>query len=302
MTDVQQIVAPQVPPSMIELSKILGEEISQISGVNEELLGSANDDKAGILSMLRQGSGLTTLQILFDNLDMSQKLLGKIMIDLVQANFTPGKIKKILHGEEPTAQFYNKAFGKYDAVVEEGLNTSTQKQMQFAQLINLREVGVPIPDDLLLESATLQNKKQLVDAVTKNQRQQMQIAQQQMQMGMELQKSQVELNQARAASDQGLGLERISRVEENEALAVERKAQAVRDEDAGLLYKVKALKELEELDLAHLERLIAMAQMLKTQDTQSITEKNNEAVKGAEGVIAAQMAQQPALQQPPQTQ
>lgn len=297
MTDVQQIVAPQIPPSMIELSRILGDEISQISGVNEELLGSANDDKAGILSMLRQGAGLTTLQILFDNLDATQKQLGKIMIDLVQANFTPGKIKKILHGEEPTQQFYNKAFGKYDAVVEEGLNTSTQKQMQFAQLLNLREAGVPVPDDLLLEASTLQNKKQLVEAVAKNKQQQMEIAQQQMQMGMELQKSQVELNQARAASDQGLGLERISRVEENEALAVERRAQAVRDEDTGLLNKVKALKELEELDITHLEKLIAMAQMLKEQDTQSIVEKSGDKTKGAEGVLAAQMQQQPALQQ-----
>ena len=36
--------------------------------------------------------------------------------------------------EEPAPQFYNKAFGKYDAAIEEGLNTTTQKQMRFAQL------------------------------------------------------------------------------------------------------------------------------------------------------------------------
>src|SRR5690606_6386309 len=107
--------------------------------------------KAGILSMLRQGAGLTTLQLLFDNLDRAQKLLGKIMIDLIQANFAPGKIAKILSGKEPAPQFYNKAFGRYDAVVEEGINTTTQKQMQFAQLLQLREVGVPIPDDILVE-------------------------------------------------------------------------------------------------------------------------------------------------------
>lgn len=297
MTDVQQIVAPQVPPSMIELSRILGEEISQISGVNEELLGSAVDDKAGILSMLRQGAGLTTLQILFDNLDASQKLLGKLMVDLVQSNFTPGKIKKILEGVEPTAQFYNKAFGKYDAVVEEGLNTSTQKQMQFAQLLNLREVGVPIPDDILLESCTLQNKKQLIEAVQQNKQQQAQMAQNQLALQVELQKSQIELNQARAASDQGLGLERISRVEENEALAIERKAQAVRDEDAGLLYKVKALKELEEMDIGHLERLVALSQMLKAQDAQSVTERVDDNAQGQTNILAAQMSQQPGLQQ-----
>ena len=102
MTDVEAIVAPQVPPSMIQLSELLGREIQEISGVNEELLGSAIDDKAGILSMLRQGAGLTTLQVLFDQLDRSQKLLGKLMIDLIQTNFTPGKVKKILEGKEPS--------------------------------------------------------------------------------------------------------------------------------------------------------------------------------------------------------
>lgn len=269
MTDVQPIPAPAIPPSMIELSKILGDEISQISGINEELLGSANDDKAGILSMLRQGAGLTTLQILFDQLDVTQKLLGKMMIDIIQANFTPGKIKKILEGKEPTAQFYNKAFGKYDAVVEEGLNTTTQKQMQFSQLLQLREAGVPIPDDVLLEASTMQNKKELIEAIQKSQQAQQQQAQQQMQSQMELQQAQADLARARAAADQGLGLERVSRVEENQALAIERRAQAVRDEDAGLLDKVKALKELEELDINHLERLVTLAQMLRTQTAET---------------------------------
>ncbi len=304
MSDVEQIVAPAIPQSMIELSKILGEEISQISGVNEELLGSAVDDKAGILSMLRQGAGLTTLQILFDNLDRTQKILGKIMIDLIQTNFTPGKIKKILEGEEPTEQFYNKAFGKYDAAVEEGLNTTTQKQMQFAQLLKLREMGVPVPDDVLLESSTMQNKKELIEAIAKAQQAQQQVQQQQMQSQMELQQAQAELARARAAADQGLGLERISRVEENEALAVERRAQAVRDEDAGLLDKVKALKELEEMDITHLEKLIALSQALRTQPEETAGGQAEQKTKQAEGALAGQMKQQPELQpqQPQGTQ
>jgi len=296
MTDVQQIVAPQIPPSMIELSRILGEEIAQISGVNEELLGSAVDDKAGILSMLRQGAGLTTLQILFDNLDYAQKLLGDLMIDLIQTNFTPGKMKKILEGQEPTDQFYNKAFGKYHAVVTEGLNTATQKNMQFAQLLQMRESGVPIPEDVLLNASTMQNKKELIEAIEQAKQQQAQAQQAQMQQQMDLQAAQAELARARAAADQGLGLERISRVEENQALAVERRAQAIRDEDSGLLDKVRALKELEELDITHLEKLIALSQMLKMQDAQSVTEKEDKDTKRTEGALAQQASAQPALQ------
>ena len=266
MTDVQQIVAPQVPPSMIELSRILAEEITQISGVNEELLGSAVDDKAGILSMLRQGAGLTTLQSLFDNLDTAQKHLGQIMIDMIQRNYTPGKIKKILEGEEPKPQFYNKAFGKYSAVVEEGFNTSTQRQMEFAQLLQLREIGVPIPDDVLLESATLQNKKKLIEAVQRNTQQQQQMAQAQQQAQVQEAQARTELAQARAVADRGLGLERVSRVEENHALSIERKAAAEKDKDIAFLNLVKALKEIDDMDLGHLERLLELSQNVKERE------------------------------------
>lgn len=266
MSDVEQIIAPAIPASMIQLSELLGQEIQQISGVNEELLGSATDDKAGVLSMLRQGAGLTTLQSLFDQLDHSQKLLGCLIIDTIQANFTPGKIKKILEGEEPAPQFYNKAFGKYNAVVEDGLNTATQRQMQFAQLLQLREIGIPIPNDTLVESSTLQNKKELVDAIQKQQQQQQQMQEMQMQSQMSEAQARTDLAKARTVADQGLGVERLSRVEENRALADERRAQAVKDEEIGLLNLVKALKEIETIDLNHLEKLLNIASAIKSQN------------------------------------
>lgn len=288
MSDVVQIQAPQIPPSMIELSKILAQEMQEISGVSEELLGSATDDKAGILSMLRQGAGLTTLQILFDNLDRSQKLLGKLMIDLIQANFTPGKVKKILEGEEPTAQFYNKAFGKYDAAVEEGLNTTTQKQMQFAQLLQLREAGVPIPDDILLESATIQNKTKLVEAIQKIQQGQAQAQEKQMQAALQEQAARTQLAQSKSIADQGLGLERLSRIKENKALAIERVAEAEKDREIGLLNLVKALKEIEDMDLAHIEKLISLSHIVRDKEAADMAEVENTAVSPQQQNIPAQ--------------
>ncbi len=269
MADVQQIVAPQIPPSMIQLSELLAKEVSEISGVNEELLGSAQDDKAGVLSMLRQGAGLTTLQVLFDQLDRSMQLLGRLEIDIIQANFTPGKIKKILEGEEPTAQFYNKAFGKYHANVEEGLNTSTQRQMQFAQMLQLKEMGVPISPEDLLEAATLQNKQRIIDNLTKAEQAQSQMQQQQAQMAMQLQQAQIELAQARAKADLGLYAERTSRVDENRALAIQKLHEANSNDEKATLDKIKALKELEDMDLGHIERLLNMSHALKESEINS---------------------------------
>jgi hypothetical protein len=284
MSDVQQILPPQVPPSMIQLSELLAKEVQEISGVNEELLGSAVDDKAGILSMLRQGAGLTTLQVLFDQLDRSQRQLGKIMIDIIQANFTPGKIKKILEGEEPTPQFYNKAFGKYHAVVEDGLNTQTQRQMQFAQMMELQQAGVPITTTDLLEASTLQNKNKIIENAQKQQQAQQEMQQQQMQYQMQEQQARTELAQARAKADTGLYVERVSRVEENRALAVQKMSEANKNDEQALLEKVKILKELEEMDLNHIAKLIQMANALKIaeQETVKPTEPLTEAPSAPE--------------------
>jgi len=268
MTDVQQIQAPQVPASMIQLSELLAQEIQQISGVNDELIGAAVDDKAGVLAMLRQGAGLTTLQVLFDQLDRSQKNLGKLMIDIIQANFTPGKIKKILENEEPTPQFYNKAFGKYHAAVEEGLNTTTQRQMQFAQLLQLREAGVPISTADLLDASTMQGKDKIIKNAQQQEQAQAQAQQQQAQAAMGEQQARSELAYARARADIGLEQERLSRIPENRALAVANLHKANMEDNSALLNRVKALKELETMDIEHLEKLVFLANSLKNQDIQ----------------------------------
>lgn len=268
MSDVQAIQSPSIPPAVIQLSEIMGKEISQISGVNEELLGSAQDDKAAILSMLRQGAGLTTLQILFDQLDRSQKLLGKIIIDIIQSNFTPGKVKKIIK-EEPAPQFYNKAFGKYDAAIEDGLNTATQRQMQFAQMLQLHEAGVPITTEDLLESSTLQGKKKFIENALKQQQAQQQIQQMQNQVDAQEQQVRINLAYARADADSGLGLERLSRIQENKALAIERRAEAEKDKELALLNFVKALKEIEGIDIQHLEKLLSLNKIMEAKESDS---------------------------------
>jgi len=130
-----RIEAPSIPQSMLDLSRSLSEDITKISGVNEELLGSATDDKAGILSMLRQGAGLTTLQGIFDKLDYTQRLYGKIRLQAIRKNFSKGKIASIL-GHEADPRFFTSHSLKYSIAVEEGNYTTTQRQMELQQLLH----------------------------------------------------------------------------------------------------------------------------------------------------------------------
>jgi hypothetical protein len=271
--DVQKIQPPQIPPSMIELSQLLGKEIQEISGVSDELLGMADDDKAGVLSMLRQGANLTTLQGLFDNLDFSLKLLGQLQIDLIQNNWTPGKIERIVK-EQPTPEFYTRAFGKYDAVVEEGLNTTTQKQMEFRQLLELRELGIPVPTEHLIKTSTLSNKDELIQSMAAQEQQQSQIQMAEKEAQISLVEARVDDLKGRSMANQGLFLERASRIEENSALATERRAEAQADRDKGTLDRIKAIKELEGMDLEQITKMLSLLQGLqqKTSEDQKETE------------------------------
>jgi len=272
MSDVEQIPPSQVPPSMIQLSEIMGREIQEIAGISDELLGMAEDDKAGILSMLRQGAGLTTTQILFDQLDQSQKYIGQIFGEYVQKNFTPGKVKRILN-EEPAEQFYHRCFGKYDAAVEEGPYTATQKKSQLLQLLHLREIGIPVPAKTIIENMTLGDKSQLIEDIAQEQQQQAEQAQQQTQLQLQMLQAQIQDLQARAAANEGLGLERASRIQENQALAHERMAEAEKDRDLGALDKAKALKELQTLDLNQIEQLLRILNTIKNSGKEEIQEE-----------------------------
>ena len=277
MDDVQVIQPPQIPPSMIQLSELLAKEVQEISGVNEELLGMGKDDIPGVLSMLRQGAGLITLQKVFDQLDTAQKNLGKIFIEVIQKNFTPGKIKRIL-AQEPSAQFYNRAFQKYDCVVEEGTYSNTQKQMQFKQLLDLRSIGIPVPASILLESATLQNKKQLIDAITQEEQAQKEAQMMALQSDQMVQQATIESLKAKSFADKGLGAERIARIEENRALSIEKIAEAQKDRAMSVYNELKAAKELADMDLTQLQKMIDIIAALQERTKQK--EQENPEVMG----------------------
>jgi len=255
MASVEQIPPPQIPPSMIQLSELLAKELQEISGVNEELLGAADDDKAGILSMLRQGAGLTTLQTLFDNLDRSQKLLGEISIGMIQSNFTPGKVGRIL-GKEPSEQFFNKAFQKFDAVVGEGMLTETQKKAHFGTKLEMFKMGLPIPIQTILKDAPLYGTKEMIEAIQQEQEASQQQAQQQQELQAAQIQSQIKLADSTAASNIGLRHERDSRVLSNVALSQERRAESVKDLEQATLDQIKSAKELMGMDLTQLQQFI----------------------------------------------
>lgn len=299
MDDVQQIPAPVVPPTTIQLSEILAAEMPNISGVTEELMGANVEDMAGVLSMMRQSAGLTTLQLLFDNADLALKLLGNTLLKVIQKNYAPGKVERII-GDEISPEFYNKKFGKYDAVVEEGANTSTQRQLQFAQLVQFKQMNIAVSavDEMLVESSTLQNKSKLIQAIQAEKQKMQQAQETQMQMAQQEMQANIRLADANSAAQQAMGVERLSRVSENQAMANERSAAAAKDRDIALVNLIKAAKELDSMDIDDAVKMIQVMRSMK--DQQDLDEDRRTASTKDQSPLAGMQQQQSAQGMQPQ--
>ena len=278
MTDLSRIEAPGIHPSLFQLEAEFEKDIMEIAGVNSELFGMAENDKietAGVLSKMRQSAGLVNLQDLFDGLRDSQKLLGRKVLKLMQLNYSPEKIQLITK-KKPTDEFYSRSFAKYDVAITEGLLTDTQQQQEFIQYSALKAMGVKITDQELIESSNLHDKKKITDRIAAESQAAAQVQQMQTQMAMQNQAVVTQSLGAKSESDQALAAERLAKIQLDQALNAERIARAEEDKTAGVLNLLKAVKELEGIDVNNLRSKLALLRELEGGQEQHAEQKANE--------------------------
>jgi len=311
-TDVVPFNAPPVAQGWEELIKTLDNEIMSIVGTPEELFGEDMNgkDMSGIMMKLKMGAGLTSLQNIFDRLNESQRNVSDIILEIVQKNFGSGKIKSII-GEEPSPEFNEAWKTKYHCVIEEAAMTDSQKQLQFLQALHLKELGIPLDNDYLVELSNIQGKKKVMEQLKKAQQQQqaMEQAQQQqmLQQGEILNRSIEAKAQADFSHAKTYQAEAIAKI--SQAKELSSKAQAERA--AATLSQVKTLKELREMDD---DRLIKVSQfIIGLEDRERAMAKQDEedsdvdASRAGSGVSESERNSRPSplgqsLQQQPQGQ
>ncbi len=235
-----------INPANFQATQFLKEDVQSNAGVTPELLGQAEDSDVGITEQLRQGAALTTLQELFDNLDLSQRNAGRLHWAIIQKNYTLGKIKRMIE-EEPTNEFRDKSFQKSDAVVTNAPLTATTKQLSVLQKYTLWKDGLPIPPAQLLEDLVIQDKDKLIAAIEQEQKGQQEQQQQMAQLQMENQKIVNESLQSKAMSDRSLAEERMAkgRLETVQIETAHNKSE--HEKTSATLNMVKAASEIQSM-------------------------------------------------------
>jgi hypothetical protein len=250
---VRDRVVPNMPGGMVEIHQILDTMMPKMVNINEEMFGTtkqgASEQIAGVLAKLRVGAGLVGLRGLFDDLSMSQQVIGQKKFKLIQ-QYPPERVRRIIN-EQPAPSFYSKKFGKYDALCVEGMLTDTQRSMAYAEMVNMKELGLKLQDpapidwSLLLEYAPIQVKEELMERFKAIEQQKNQQMQEQQKTTKLLQQIAIQSAMAEIAADRGK--------------AAERQTQAVENQATSALNRMKTVAQINDLAEKPTERYLKLA-------------------------------------------
>jgi len=185
----EKITPNQIPTGLAEIGAKAGTFFREISGVNAAQLGTQRSDSSKALDARKQG-GLIQQEIIFDNLATTRELRAEIMLEMVQNYYTETRLIQVFSKNEdgdveqselsinqPVEQIdpetqeavesiqNDLTLGEYSVVIGTIPRRETYDEGLFDQLMGMREVGVQIPDHILVENSQLPDKADVVETI-----------------------------------------------------------------------------------------------------------------------------------------
>lgn len=233
-TPPEKIKPNSVPTGLDRVSQKAVQNIKTISGVTDAMLGTDSPEVSGVAIEKKQNRGSVLMQVPLENLDYTRELLADKILNLIQKFYSEERIfyisddgvddpldnQQMLHVNVPTAEgiVNDLTIGDYAIKINTSPARDTFDEVQFAESLALRNVGVNIPDDVIVGYSHLAKRDKLAQRMriengveqTPEQQQMAELQQQVMMMQLEMQlqqlaadiqktQSEVELNAAKAA-------------------------------------------------------------------------------------------------------
>ncbi len=177
----EKIQPNQIPTGLDRISDKAGVFFRQISGVNDAQLGQQRSDSSKALDSRREG-GQAQQEILFDNLDLTRQLRAELMLEIIQAYYTETRLIQVLSMNEDGDMEQSEltinqpvsiggveeikndlTIGEYAVVITKLPRRDTYDEGVFEQAVQLRELGVQIPDFVLIQNSQMPDKQELVE-------------------------------------------------------------------------------------------------------------------------------------------
>ena len=175
----EKIQPNQIPSGLDRMTDKAGNWFREISGVSDAMLGQPGREISGVALDAKQQRGLVQLEVVFDNLAKTRRMRAEFMLDLIQGFYTEPRLLRLvsrdIDGDEQYEDVYANQYseatdeilndltlGEYKIVVSSSPLRDNRDETTFAQLMQLKEVGVLVPDFAVFEASNLPNKAELV--------------------------------------------------------------------------------------------------------------------------------------------
>lgn len=217
---IDKINPNQTPTGLDRFSYKAEEHIKSISGVTDYMAGNAREDVSAKAVVANQSRGSLNLSKPLDGIARTDYILARNILDIVQEYYTEPRIMNVIKnrvtGEaeqvavntpDPlTGEILNDlTMGEYDVIVSSTPHRETLEDSQFEQAINLRELGIQIPDDVLIENSRLNRRADIIKKMQDAQQAPEAQYQAQLQrMQAELELANLKAESARVEADAGL--------------------------------------------------------------------------------------------------
>ena len=170
----------QIPTGLDRVSMMAKANMKEISGVPDAMRGTDSPEVSGVAIEAKQSRGSLMLQTPLENLRKSRQYLAEAVMALVQRFYTEERIIYMTNEDDPTkpkepvpvnvpdpeGRIANDlTVGEYDVVVGTAPARDSFDEMQFAEALSLRGVGVAIPDDVVVEYSHLARKEELAQRI-----------------------------------------------------------------------------------------------------------------------------------------
>ena len=175
----EKIQPNAVPSGLDRLSYKAEEHIKGISSVSDSMQGFDREDVAARAIQAKQQRGQVGFAKMLDNLQRSDYILARNILDIVQEYYTEERTLRItknpyldeyeevtVNQQTPEGMIANDlTIGEYDISITSVPYRATLEDSQFEQGLALREAGLPIPDDVLIENSRLMRKAEIMKTI-----------------------------------------------------------------------------------------------------------------------------------------
>ncbi len=170
----------QIPTGLDRIGQKAANNIKEISGVSDSLMGFDSAEVSGVAIQAKQARGQVQIQVPLDNLARTRQILALKILDLLQAYYTEERVIQItdfqkpenpreemtINQRQPDGKMFNDiTAGEYDVAITTQPSRDTYNDSQFAEAISLRTAGVAVPDDAIISYSHLAQKDELAKRV-----------------------------------------------------------------------------------------------------------------------------------------